>query len=60
MEKRNEIISLRFRIDKNIEPVLKKILTKKGITFQEFGEQMINQLILENLNIVIGEANERK
>ena len=60
MEKRNEIISLRLRIDKNIEPVLKKILTKKGITFQEFGEQMINQLILENLNVVIGEANERK
>ncbi len=60
MEKRNEIVSLRIRIDKNIESVLKKILVKKGITFQEFGEQTINQLILENLNIVVGDSNERK
>ena len=36
MEKRNEIVSLRIRIDKNIDSVLKKILAKKGMTFQGF------------------------
>lgn len=60
MEKKNEIVLLRIRIDKNIDSVLKKILAKKGMTFQEFTEQTINQLILENLNIVVGDASERK
>ena len=60
MEKKNEIVLLRIRIDKNIDSVLKKILSKKGMTFQEFTEQTINQLILENLNIVVGDVSERK
>lgn len=49
----NESCILKGRIDSTLFEVLKKILTKKDITQQDFIEETVKDYVLKNLNVII-------
>ena len=51
--KSNRTIQKKFRIDKNTEIALQKILSNNKITFQYFMESLLREYIYKNINTVI-------
>jgi len=50
--KSNRTIQKKFRIDRNTEKALKKILSNNKITFQYVMESLLREYIYKNINVI--------
>ena len=54
----NNAIYIKCKIDEKLNNALRKILTKHGVSQQEFLEKKIKEFVLDNIDLII--PNESK
>ncbi|MDD4623789.1 MAG: hypothetical protein PHX40_00170 [Bacilli bacterium] len=57
MDKNNESIVLRVRVESSTDLALKKVLEVKKISMQTLLESLINEYLIKNLDCFIGGKN---